>query len=71
MTVPQVERIMGKYMKGRGSKWGQPESTYPIDSAHATGVMTYRWSNEAQFDSDWGVVRFENGKVVSTDFEPD
>jgi hypothetical protein len=36
-----------------------------------TGTRTYRWSTAAQYDSDWGQVRFVNGRVVHVAFLPD
>jgi hypothetical protein len=34
-------------------------------------AVVYRHSEEAAYNSDWGVVTFKDGKVVSTDFMPD
>lgn len=36
-----------------------------------TGVMLYRWSNDARFNADWGDIRFVDGRVVSVKFWPD
>jgi len=33
--------------------------------------VTYRHSNDGAFNSDWGVVRFKNGRVVAKEFMPD
>ncbi len=33
--------------------------------------ITYRHSNDGAFNSDWGVVKFKNGKVVAKKFMPD
>jgi len=50
---------------------------YPI-TASETGELAikdsvvYRWyDKDGDFDSDWGVVRFKDGKVVDVDFMPD
>ncbi len=34
-------------------------------------AITYRHSDEAEYNSDWGVVSFKNGRVVKTEFMPD
>jgi hypothetical protein len=47
---------------------------YPTgdERADATGTMTYRWNDSDEaYDSDWGVVTFEHGRVVSVEFMPD
>jgi len=36
-----------------------------------TGTSTYRHTNEGWGNSDWGVVTFEDGRVVQTEFMPD
>lgn len=89
MTVPEVEMIMGNYLKGTG--WQTPRSTessparptepssdIPLNpSDNPSGELgfqdsvVYRHSNEGAFNSDWGVVKFEDGKVVSKTFMPD
>lgn len=33
--------------------------------------ITYRHSNKPEYNSDWGVVKFSEGKVISTNFMPD
>lgn len=33
--------------------------------------ITYRHSNDGAFNSDWGVVKFKDGKVVAKEFMPD
>lgn len=50
-----------------------PEPEYPAGPArrHATGVMTYRWSTDWKYDSDWGLVHFLVGRVVKVEFLPD
>ena len=104
MTVDQVEAVMGRYLKGAGSKWAVPETppppvlgpgespspeveesvrraqedykapAYPSgdERAHANGTMTYRWNDhDSMYDSDWGQVTFEDGRVVVVAFLPD
>jgi hypothetical protein len=38
---------------------------------HVTGTMTYRWSDDATFDADWGQVAFIDGKAAKVEFLPD
>ena len=35
------------------------------------GSKVYRHSNDGAYNADWGVVRFENGKVIAVEFMPD
>jgi hypothetical protein len=72
MTVDEVEAIMGRYTKGAGKKWGQSAAAFPEgeERDRATGIMTYRW-NDSDYDSDWGQVKFEQGRVVGVEFLPD
>ena len=74
-TVNEVETIMGSYLKGRGAKWLQTQApSYPEGTRRtaATGTMTYRWNDsDGRYDSDWGLVTFENGRVKRTEFAPD
>jgi hypothetical protein len=75
MTVDEVERVMGRYSRGPGAKWGVPTPpAYPTGSERAamTGSMLYRWNEtDGRYDSDWGKVSFERGKVVGVEFLPD
>jgi len=77
MTIDQVESVMGGYMKGVGKKWIVPDGPAPSEHPPAderpqvTGTMTYRWSDDGNYDSDWAQVTFENGRVVSVEFLPD
>jgi len=75
MTVEQVEQRMGRYMKGVGTKWGeQAVPAYPEGEArkHATFTMYYRWNaTDGAYDSDWGRVDFEAGRVKDVEFLPD
>jgi energy-coupling factor transporter transmembrane protein EcfT len=34
-------------------------------------AIVFRHSNDGAYGSDWGIVTFENGRVVSVDFSPD
>ena len=34
----------------------------------ASGSLTYRWSDDAAYDSDWGVVTFRDGRIQSVTF---
>lgn len=71
MTPAQVRRIMGDYMTGGGRPIDSPETEFDARGEILTGTVTYRHTNEGWGDSDWGVVTFENGRVVKIDFLPD
>lgn len=63
MTLPEVEAIMAGY--GRGSGWRGLEGPLFADA------VVFRHSDEARFNSDWGIVRFGGDKVVAVEFLPD
>jgi hypothetical protein len=46
---------------------------YPtdVDRHYFTGTMTYRWSERAAFNADWGPIEFVAGRVVNVNFMPD
>lgn len=83
MSVADVDAVMDGYLEGPGPKWQlAPASDRhalvaggPIDEttprAQFTGTKTYRWSERAEYDSDWGQVGFVDGKVASIAFLPD
>jgi hypothetical protein len=71
MTPTQVEQIMGAYMTGGGRPLDSPETKFDERGEMVTGTVTYRHTNEGWGNSDWGVVTFENGRVVEIDFLPD
>jgi hypothetical protein len=72
MTVTQVEQIMSDYMQGDGRPLvpGRKD-VFNERGEVVTGTITYRHTNEGWGNSDWGVVTFENGRVVKTKFLPD
>jgi len=45
--------------------------TSPNGELALSGCVIYRHSNDAAFNSDWGIVRLEEGKVVGVEFSPD
>jgi hypothetical protein len=72
MTESQVDQIMSGYMKGY---FGGPppslreyEPEFDEQGKIVTSWVTYRHTDEGWGDSDWGVVTFENGRVVRTEF---
>jgi len=65
MTPTQVEEIMGRYTVGGG----QTESAERGEIV--AGSISYRHTQEAWGNSDWGTVTFESGRVVNVDFSPD
>lgn len=73
MKIDEVEQIMDGYMLGYGRGMDPVVPAYPDgeDRETATGHMTYRWSTASSFNADWGMVYFEEGRVVKTEFLPD
>ena len=73
MTIDEVEQIMDGYMLGFGRGMDRVVPAYPKGEERkvATGNMTYRWSESASYNADWGRVFFEEGRVVKTEFLPD
>jgi hypothetical protein len=75
MAVEQVEQIMGQYM--RGGYWpSHPLASVeePISGTEepaSPDIMVYRHTSEGWGDSDWGEIRFEEGRVVEIRFLPD
>lgn len=77
MSVPEMEGIMGKYIRGSG--W--PANPLGSGGSAGGGQLTpsrpglesrvYRHSTDGRFNSDWGVVYIKEGKVVGTEFFPD
>jgi hypothetical protein len=64
MTPAEVEAIMGDYRRGTGWRVGN-------DVLAPEDAMVFRHSDDARFNSDWGVVRFAEGRVVEVRFDPD
>lgn len=76
MTVEQVEQIMDSYLEGTG--WparplGLPagEEAVETEGLALPDRLVYRHTNEGWGDSDWGEIRFEEGRVVEIRFLPD
>lgn len=70
MTFDQVEAIMGNYIKGTG--WPpHPQSTSGAKELQFEGKHIYRHSETGNYDSDWGIITYENGHVASVEFSPD
>lgn len=46
-------------------------SVNPSGELEIQDSIVYRHSNKDAFNSDWGVVKFEDGKVVGKTFMPD
>ncbi len=66
MTAAQVEGSMREYMKSDGGN-----ARYDQSGQIVAGTVTFRHTNEGWGDSDWGVVTFEDGRVVQVQFLPD
>jgi hypothetical protein len=75
MTAAQVDHIMGGYMTGGGVPAGSPgirlDGRLLEQGATARGTISYRHTNEGWGDSDWGIVTFEDGRVVDVRFDSD
>jgi hypothetical protein len=87
MDRPQVESLMGKYLRGTGfpaHPLGFGGSLQDVGSGRtystATGAngqlelvdsVVYRHTHEGWGNADWGIVRFQQGRVVEVSFSPD
>jgi drug/metabolite transporter (DMT)-like permease len=75
MTASQVDEIMSEYW--RGQYGGPPLSLRELDPQFdeqgriVRGRVTYRHTDEGWGNSDWGVVAYEDGRVVGTEFLAD
>lgn len=71
MREEQVREIMAKYIEGTG--WRVPEAgrSGRHVELHLTDSLVFRHSTAAEFNSDWGVVRFAGGRVVAVEFMAD
>lgn len=78
MTEPQVELMLGKYVKGgryldagpRGISL-EPGEVPPPGAPELPLCQSYRHSTDSLWNADWGRVCYRQGLVVSTDFSPD
>ena len=66
MTAAQVESSMGEYIRSDGDN-----VRYDPSGQILAGTVTFRHTDEGWGDSDWGVVTFEDGRVVEVQFLPD
>lgn len=64
MTYEEVEEIMSDYRQGTG--WQTPEG-----ELRTPGMLVFRHSDDARFNSDWGMVTFVDGRVTKVAFSPD
>nr|AYM54502.1 hypothetical protein [Myxococcus fulvus] len=87
MTRGEVEAVMGRYIEGTGwpaNPYVQPEAPHGMGSEHARDAgrgpggalelkdsVVYRHTHQGWGDSDWGIVRFEAGRVAELSFSPD
>lgn len=72
MTPDQVRRIMAGYNEGTG--WPPNllvDRVEPSGEFTVPGAIVFRHSDEPQYNSDWGVVSFKNGRVTQVRFDPD
>jgi hypothetical protein len=67
MTTAEVDRLMAPYLVGTG--WPDPgnaHAEFAIDSARV-----YRHSTTGEYNSDWGIVHHNGGRVTKTEFSAD
>jgi hypothetical protein len=79
MTEAEVRQIMTGYLVGTGwpalpldpaaNSAGRPAP--PAHELTLRNSIVFRHSNDGRFNSDWGIVRFSQGKVAETEFSPD
>ena len=85
MLRAEVDKLMSSYAKGTNWPYspsptmnlvGSRRRTYQLDSRERAQLTlkdcdVFRHSDEAQFDSDWGIVCYEHDRVSWIDFAPD
>ena len=87
MTESEVRRIMGRYAEGTGwpaMPGGGSGTMTDLGSGgtHKTTVSTngdlalrdslvFRHSTDGRFNSDWGIVKLDGGRVTGVSFSPD
>lgn len=87
MTEAEVRRIMARYLEGTGwpaMPQGGPGTLTDLGSGgtHRTTVSTngdmalrdslvFRHSTDGRFNSDWGIVKMDGGRVTGVSFSPD
>ena len=64
MTRGEVLAIMAGYRQGTG--WHLQGQELQLDAA-----LVFRHSDDGRFNSDWGVVQFDEGRVSTVEFLPD
>lgn len=67
MSLAEVDAIMAGYLRGTG--WPHPDGT-PGELRLADSVV-FRHAKTGNYNSDWGVVRFADGRVTEATFLPD
>jgi hypothetical protein len=71
MTAEEVDGVMGGYIRGSGwpavGRFGSDENGELV----VKGSIIYRHSDYGMFNSDWGLVEFNDGKVTGVEFLPD
>ena len=70
MTPEQVDAVLGSYISGTG--WpGNPFDAGEPAEFQVEGCEVYRHCDDCSYESDWGVVCFEGGRVSKVTFSPD
>ena len=83
-TKEQVEKIMGNYLKGTNWKLfgsnitipGTKRVNFEVDTSKTDQLTlkncdVYRHSNDGAYDSDWGIVCYQNDIVEYIDYAQD
>jgi hypothetical protein len=75
MSAEKVDQIMGDYMTCGAVSPGNPgirlDGRLAKEGEQATGMISYRHTNEGWGNSDFGEVTFVDGRVVNVHFSPD
>lgn len=73
MTRAEVEEVMSGYIRGTGWPAGplDAQGHAPPGELRVHQAEVFRHSTTGDFDSDWGVVYFENDRVRAVEFLPD
>lgn len=73
MTEAEVLVIMAPYREGTG--WHVPDAGSPPGSPptelELRDSLVFRHSDDAAFNSDWGIVSLRNGRVAAVEFSAD
>ena len=75
MSVREVRGIMAGYMEGTG--WPANPFAESNESSESPGqlaipdALVFRHSDEPAYNSDWGIVSFQAGRITKVEFSAD